>query len=368
MVDKPRGDDQRRSALIIRDPEPIGSVDDIWTSAHQISAIGIFVILLGAAFYFCRPILMPVLAALVVGMTFAPLVKFARRHGVSPWVTAITLVILLLAGVALAAMALAGPISEWVARAPEIGAIIKQRFSVLDRPLAALRQLQETLLPASGGVVAVESPQWSMVTPVLSFVTPAVTEAVIFLVTLTFFLGEQIDLRRYLASFFASREGKLRFIRIANDIEENLASYLATVTAINFGLGVCVAIGAFLFGLPNPILFGALAMLLNYLPYIGAACMVVILLAVGLTSFPSLGYGVLPAAAFVGLATLEGQFITPTILGHRLTLNPLMLLLALAFWAWLWGPMGAFLAVPFSIIAMVTLNHLFPDEEFKLPE
>jgi predicted PurR-regulated permease PerM len=95
--------------------------------------------------------------------------------------------------------------------------------------------------------------------------------------------------------------------------------------------------------------------------------MAVFLLGVGLVSFPSLGYALLPPVAFVALATLEGQFVTPTILGRRLTLNPLAIFLSLAFWGWLWGPMGAFLAVPLSIIGLVTISHLFPTEEFKLP-
>ena len=132
--------------------------------------------------------------------------------------------------------------------------------------------------------------------------------------------------------------------------------------------GVVVAIGAWLFGLPNPIILGLVAMALNYVPYIGAACTTVILLGVGLVTFPSLGYALVPPAAFVGVATVEGQFITPTVLGHRLTLNPLAVLLALAFWAWLWGPMGAFLAVPLTIIVLVTMTHLFPPDESKLPD
>ena len=109
-------------------------------------------------------------------------------------------------------------------------------------------------------------------------------------------------------------------------------------------------------------------MALNYIPYIGAACMTLILLGIGLVTFPSLGYALAPPAAFVAVATIEGQFITPTVLGHRLTLNPLMVLLALAFWAWLWGPLGAFLAVPLTIVGLVTLHHLFPPDESKLPD
>ena len=207
-----------------------------------------------------------------------------------------------------------------------------------------------------------------MVTPLVSFVTPAVVEVTLFFVTLIFFLATQINFRRYVASFFTTREGKLRYIRIANDIEEYLAAYITTVTIINFGLGVVVAIGAWLFGLPNPIILGLVAMALNYVPYIGAACTTVILLGVGLVTFPSFGYALVPPAAFVGVATVEGQFITPTVLGHRLTLNPLAVLLALAFWAWLWGPMGAFLAVPLTIIVLVTMTHLFPPDESKLPD
>jgi predicted PurR-regulated permease PerM len=120
--------------------------------------------------------------------------------------------------------------------------------------------------------------------------------------------------------------------------------------------------------LPNPIILGLMAMALNYVPYIGAACTTVVLFGVGLVTFPSLGYALVPPAAFVGAATVEGQFITPTVLGHRLTLNPLAVLLALAFWAWLWGPMGAFLAVPLTIVILVTMTHLFPPDESKLPD
>src|SRR5215813_3963324 len=263
---------------------------------------------------------------------------------------------------------LAQPVSEWIAKAPEIGATIKQKLYVLDRPLAALRELQEVLLPSTGNAVAVEPSQLGIVTPVVAFVTPAVIQITLFFVTLIFFLATQMDFRRYMVSFFTTRDAKLRFLRISNDIEDHLASYVATVTMINFGLGVVVAIGAWLFGLPSPVILGLVATVLNYIPYIGAACTTVILLGVGLVTFPSLGFALVPPAAFVALATIEGQFITPTVLGHRLTLNPLAVLLAIAFWAWLWGPMGAFLAVPLTIVILVTMTHLFPPDESRLPD
>jgi predicted PurR-regulated permease PerM len=356
--------------LPVKEPEPpLGSIEDLWSPAAQMATVGIFVILLGACLYLCRPVLLPIVAAMVIGTTLAPIVKAGARHGVSPWVTAIALGagLLVLAGIAVTL--LASPVSEWIAKAPEIGATVKQKLYVLDRPLAALRELQDVLMPSGGPTtVAVESSHLGMVTPVVAFVTPALTEATLFFVTLIFFLATQIDFRRYMVSVFATREAKLRFLRISNEIEEYLGSYVAVVTMINFGLGVVVASGAWLFGLPSPIMLGILAAGLNYLPYIGAACVTLILLAVGLVTFPSLGFAFVPPAAFVALATVEGQFITPAVLGHRLTLNPLVVLLALAFWAWLWGPMGAFLAVPLTIVGLVTLHHLFPPEEDKLPD
>jgi predicted PurR-regulated permease PerM len=350
------------------DPESVEAIEDIWASAAQMATVGIFVLLLGVCVYFCRPVLLPVTAALLVGTTLAPIVKAAAHWRISPWVTAIALGALLLAVAGTAVTLLAEPVSEWIARAPQIGATVKEKLYVLEPPLAALRQLRDVVLPSDGSV-AVEQSQLglSLVTPVITFVTPTAIQLTLFFVTLVFFLATQMDFRRYMVSFFSSRDAKLRFIRISNDLEDYLGSYVATVTAINFCLGVVVAIGAWLFGFPSPVIFGIMAMVLNYMPYIGAGCMTLILFAVGLVTFPSLGYALIPPAAFVGVATLEGQFITPAVLGHRLTLNPLAVLLALAFWAWMWGPIGAFLAVPLLIVGLVTLHHLFPPEEDKLP-
>jgi predicted PurR-regulated permease PerM len=363
-----RAQRERPQALSINDPKPVENVDDIWAAAAQMAVVGIFLLLFGACLYFCRPVLLPILAAVLVAMTLAPLVKLSVRHGVSPWLPSIVLVVLLMAAVGLLATVMAAPLAEWIARAPEIGASIKQKLYVLDRPLSALRELQHILMPSSGGTVTVEPSQISVVTPVVAFVTPAVTQAVLFVVTLLFVLAGQIEFRRYAVSCFRSRDAKLRFIRIANDIEHNLAAYVATMSVINFCLGAVVTVGAWLFGMPNPLIFGVLAMVLNFVPYIGPGVMAAILLAVGLVTFPSLGYALVPPAAFVALTTIEGHIITPAVLGSRLTLSPLAVLLAIAFWTWLWGPMGAFLAVPLTIVGLVAIHHLFPGDEDKLPE
>jgi predicted PurR-regulated permease PerM len=152
------------------------------------------------------------------------------------------------------------------------------------------------------------------------------------------------------------------------DIERNLASYLTVVTIVNIGLGVIVAIGAWAIGFPSPLIFGLLAALLNYVPYVGPAIMVIVLFGVGLVTFASLGHAFIAPIGLIALTTTEGHFITPTLVGRRLTLNPLLVFLALAFWTWMWGPIGAILAVPLSIIGLVVVNHLFPREDVRLPD
>jgi predicted PurR-regulated permease PerM len=367
FVEYIRASREVRHALVISDPRPVDNVTNVWTSAGQAATIGIFLLLFGAFLYIGHVFLLPILAAAVVALTFAPVVKTAKAHGISPWITGLLLVVLAIGALSLVVTALAGPVTEWIGRAPEIGATIKDRLSVLDQPLAALRELQKSLL-SGDGALNVAPPPSSMVLPVVAFVTPAVGELLLFFGTLMFFLVGQIELRNHVVSLFGNRDAKLRFLKIMRDIERNLAGYLTVVTIINAALGTIVGIGAWLIGLPNPVIFGLLAGLLNYVPYVGPAVMVLVLFGVGLVTFPSIGHAFIAPLGLIVLTTTEGHFVTPTIVGRRLTLNPLVVFLALAFWTWLWGPFGAFLAVPLSIAGLVVFNHLFPTEDVKLPD
>jgi predicted PurR-regulated permease PerM len=349
---------------IVVDSPPRGA-DTAWASLAHMATFGIFLILFGVLLYLGRTILLPIVAASVVALTLSPLVKAAQRRGISPWITAVLIVIVVIGCVSLALTAAAGPVSAWVERAPEIWSQIKEKFVVLERPLAAARQLQGALF-GSGAGSEISAP--NVVLPVVAFLTPAAGELLLFFGALFFFLAGQIELRARFVSLFAERESKLLFLRIMNDIEKNLTGYLVLVSLINATLGVIVGIGAFLLGFPNPAIFGLLAAVLNYVPYVGPAVMVVILFGVGLVTFPSLSHASLAPLAFVALTTAEGHFITPTIIGRRITLNPLLVFLALAFWAWLWGPIGAFLAAPLSIVGVVVFNHVFPNDDVKLPD
>ena len=202
----------------------------------------------------------------------------------------------------------------------------------------------------------------------MAFVTPAVGELMLFFGVLLFFLVGQIGLRNRLVLMFSHQEARLRLLRIFNDIEKNLAGYLAVVTMINAALGLIVGVGAWLVGLPDPAIFGLLAALLNYVPYVGPAIMMITMFGVGLVTFPSLGHALIAPGALLGLCTVEGHFITPAIIGRRITLNPLLVVLSLAFWTWMWGPLGALLAAPVAIVGLVVFSHIFPQEDVKLPD
>ena len=328
-------------AVIISDPRPVDSVGGVWTSLSRAATIGIFLLLFGAVLYFGRAILLPIVAAAVVALTLAPLVKAGKRHGIPPWITSLLIVACSVGRREPGGDRHAGPVSEWIGRAPDVWASIKEKLSVLEQPLASLRQLEAALFGGSdAGAAATATP--NVVLPVVAFVTPAAGELLLFFGTLMFFLVGQLELRARLVSLFAERDAKLRFLKIMNDIEKNLTGYLVVVTIINAGLGVIVTLGALLLGFPNPVIFGVLAALLNYVPYVGPAVMVVVLFGVGLVTFPSLGHALLAPIGFVALTTVEGHFITPTIVGRRITLNPLLIFLALAFWTWMWGPSALF--------------------------
>ena len=339
----------------------------MWVSAGHGAIVGIFLLLFGVFLYFGRPILLPVSAAAVLALTLAPLIKAAQRAGIPTWVTAIVILLFGFGALSLAAMTLAKPVSEWIARAPEVGASIRDKLAVLEEPIAALHQLQTSVFGDSGGL-NVSMPASTVVLPVVAFITPAAGELVLFFTTLLFFLVGEIELRNQFVALFGNRDAKLRFLKIMRDIERNLAGYLAVVTVVNIGVATIVALGAWLIGFPNPWIFGFLAGLFNYVPYIGPAIMVIVLFGIGLVTFPSLAHALIAPLGLVAVATLEGHLITPTLVGRRLTLNPLVVFLALAFWTWMWGPMGALLATPLSIIGLVVVQHLFPAEDVRLPE
>ena len=365
-VDIRQATKERRFLLAINDPKPIAHVSTVWRTVSQAAAIGIFIILFVAALDLARAMLLPATAAFVIGLMLGPLSARAKAYGIPSLITAIVLWLLVVVVFYGVIILLSAPALDWIGKAPEIGRIIKEKLQVLEQPLSALQDLRNAILPQGensrfGFDIA------NFVQPALIVVTPAIGQIFIFFGTLFFFLLGRARLRHVIVILFENHDSRLRTLKIINDVERNLTNYLSVVAVINFvvGLGACLI--AYFIGLPNPIAWGVLAFILNFIPYIGALIMEAVLLAVGLVTFPSLTQALIAPVLYFGFTTLEGHFITPSIMGRRLALNPLTVFLALIFWTWLWGPIGAFLAVPLLIVALVAINHLFPQEERVLP-
>lgn len=360
--------DARRAGfpLAVSDPQPMTEVARFWRTAAQSATIGMFIILLVVALSLARPVMLPVASAFVVAMMLGPLSARAERYKIPSLISAIVLWLLVIA-VCYAVIALLGaPAVDWIGKAPEIGRIVQEKLHVLDRPLAALQELRDALLPSDKkGGLGVDI--MSFVQPALLVVTPAIGQTFIFFGTLFFMLLGRSQLRRVVVVFFDEREARLRTLKIMNDIEHNLTGYLSVVAIINVAIGICGGVAAWVAGLPDPMAWAVLGFILNFVPYIGALIVEVAMFMVGLVTFPTLTQALFAPVLFLALATLEGHFITPSIIGHRLTLNPLTVFLSLVFWTWLWGPVGAFLAVPLLIMALVVLGHLFREDEPELP-
>jgi predicted PurR-regulated permease PerM len=351
----------------LTDPRPLSEVSNLWRVVAQAATIGMFVIMGVAALYFARPVLLPATTAVVIGLMLGPLSSRADKLGVPLIVTAIVLWLLVVLAFYLLIILLASPIVDWLGKAPEVGANIKEKLHVLDRPMAVLDNLRQALMPKGKEDQGVGFDILSVVQPTLLFITPAIGQVVIFFGTLFFFLLGRLQLRHVLVVFFDKREARLRMLKIMNDVEHNLTGYLSVVAVINSVVGLAAGLIAYFTGLPNPVAWGVLGFILNFIPYIGALIMELILLALGLVTFPTLSHALIAPALYLAFSTLEGHFVTPGIMGRRLTLNPLIVFLSLVFWTWLWGPIGAFLAVPILIVLLVIVSHVFPKSSFSLP-
>ena len=362
---------ERRLSLEARDPTPFEDAGNFWRATAQAATIVMCVLMLGVLLYLARSLLLPVLCAIAVGLTIGPMVGMLKRHGIPDWLTALVVVVGLIAAVNVAIVMLAGPAKTLIGRAPEYGAAFAEKMRLFDRPLQALSDLQAAL-GVNTSDKSIDFNPSSLITGFLTIVTPAalqfVLQAVTFFATLFFVIMGRTGFRKYAVQWFGARESRLRALKILNDIEENLGGYLIVVTAINFSLGIVTALTAWLLGLPSPLIWGTLAFVLNYVPYVGPAVMDVLLFVIGLVTFPTLLGALVPPALFMAITVLEGQFLTPAIVGRRvLNLHPLAIFLGIAFWAWLWGPVGAFLATPILIMARVALTHLYPRQKSELP-
>ena len=329
--------------------------------------VSLLVICVVAVLYVARAFFLPIVMAFIVGTMLSPAASYLERHRIPRALAAVLIVTTVGAGVAFMVGLIASPAMEWSNKLPELGARLRDKLHVFDRPLALWQDLQG-MLGGSDTLAGLQMPKFEWVKPTLEFLSPTFTEFLLFAATLILFIASWNDLRRALIMNFGDRPARLRTLRIINEIEEHLGNYLLTVTMINVGVGITTGIICVATGMPNPAGLGALAATLNFIPIIGPVAMFVILTVVGIVTFPSIATGLLAPLLFAAMTFLEGHFITPTIVGRRLQLNALAVFIALAFWTWLWGPMGAFLSSPLLIVALILKEHLMPVDSPQLPQ
>lgn len=345
----------------------------LWRRVTQVAIIATGVIVVAAALAVARPVLVPIVAAVIIGSVIGPAMEAMARRNVPVPVAASVIVVVLIGLLYGAAVILAAPLADWTARAPEIGTIIRERFAALQPALRAVGSFVETLDTiesvgrSSEAPITVRLADSRMLESAVGLVTPAIGEFILFSGSLLFFLAGRIQIKRRLVRAMGPRTTRLAALRVFRAIEDRLGAYLVTATFINVGLGVATMLITWALGLPSPALWGALACLLNYIPYLGPAVMTLILAMAGIVSFPGIVQALLPAAAFLALTGIEGHVLTPLIVSRRVSLNPFAVFLSMALWTWLWGPAGTFLAVPLLIAAMALADSVFAPRKPDLP-
>jgi predicted PurR-regulated permease PerM len=345
-------------------PEPrtpvLDSVES-WNWAVRISVVGLFVLALAGIAYSMASVVVPVLLAWVVAMVLLPVVDGLERRGLSRALTSTALVILLIASMMVIVGVLTVPLTYWVGRTSELGALLKERLQTLGNPLAFFEEISNALSQVTGedqSASAVNVSSSNIVTAILSVLTPIVSQTLIFVVALVFHLIYQRDIQSGMLLLFQNDSPRQIAKDILKDIQVNTSIYFGTLTVVNICLGIAATMLTWLVGLPHPFLWGMLAAVLNFVPYLGAAIVIATLFVVGLIAFSALSHAVIAPLAYLGITALEGQVITPTLIGHRLTINPFLVFLSIACWTWMWGPVGAFLGVPILLYAMVALRRL----------
>ncbi|MDA0703645.1 MAG: AI-2E family transporter [Proteobacteria bacterium] len=184
------------------------------------------------------------------------------------------------------------------------------------------------------------------------------TQLAVTFVLLFFLLASGEMMKEKLVRVSPRFRDKKRTVAIWRQVEREVSNYLFSITLINIGFGFVVGAGLYLVGMPNAVLWGAMAILLNYIPYLGALIGIAILAVIGVVTFDELSYAALGPAVYATANIIESQFVTPGILGRRLTMNPVIIFLAVAFWAWIWGVPGALMAVPILVVVKVLCDHI----------
>lgn len=326
---------------------------------------GLFALGVLAAIYIASSIILPIVLAFVLKLLLQPAVRALERAHL-PRVIGALLPILLVIGVLVGLVAaLSGPAATWAERLPQGIPRLEAHLVILKAPIEALQkviQQAERVADAPGDKGSTIALRRDLgLTSALFAGTRAVLDGLFTTVLVLYFLMVSGDtfLRRIVEILPKFRD-KRQAVDISQQIEGDISAYLVTITAMNAAVGLATAAAMYLCGLGDPLLWGATAFLLNYIPILGPLFGTGIFLLAGMLSFDSLWWALLPPILYFGIHLVEGEAITPMLLARRFTLNPVLVILSLVFWFWMWGVPGAILAVPMLAILKIVCDRLRP--------
>src|SRR5436189_90537 len=332
---------------------------------RSIALTGLFILAVFYTIYFMRSILLPIVLALLLSYLLRPIVRGLARLKIPLPVGAAFILIGLLALVGSGISALATPTVEWLQKAPVGLAELQYKFLPLKKSMAQVTQASgeiEKLATTNAETKTVEVKRHP-ISEMFFMRTPEFIASAVLLTILLYFLlvYDQVFIAK-LVKLLPTLSDKKTAVAIAQDIESQVSRYLFTITAINACLGLAVVTAVGLLGLRNPVMWGVMVALLNFVPYLGALTGIICMTIGATLSFNSLGYALIFPAVYLAFGTLEASFITPWIMGSSLTLNPVIILLSLTFWGWMWGIVGIILAVPILAAFKIFCAHIKPME------
>lgn len=314
-----------------------------------------FALQAGAEFF------LPLTAAIVIAIALVPLLEWLERRGVPSALAAFLSLAAFLAIINAALAIIVVPATGWFARLPDsIPRIQSNLAPLIDFYSTLQRFVDRTLMSVASGTeataqaVAATAPT-SVVDYFISSAPAAAIQLFFAVLVIFFFLSSWTRLRKGTIRRRGSFDGAMQTARVIQNVVDATADYLATITMINAILGLTVGLLLWALGMPSPFMWGGIVSICNFVPYLGPIVAAVLLGFGGLMTFDAVGLALLPALIFIGVHLVEANLITPLVLGKRLTINPLLILVSLSFWGWVWGTPGALLAVPLLLILQTVL-------------
>lgn len=312
-----------------------------------------------AVLYVASEIILPLILAIVLKLLLQPLVRLLERVRIPRAAGAVLSVLLVLVVFGGTISVLAGPAAAWAGKLPEAIPKLRDSLSFLHQPIDAAQHMMQQL--GGDGSPATPSVKPStLVGAVLSGSAAATSGLLTTLLILFYLLVSGETFLRRAVEVLPRFKDKRGAVALAADIEKNVSLYLLTVSCINAAVGVATGGVMWLCGVENPVLWGAVALVVNFVPILGPMAGIVIFLMASVLSLGVTWWAVLPVALYLGIHILEGEILTPMLLAHRFTINPVAVILALIFWYWMWGVAGAILAVPLLAVTKIVCDDLRP--------